>query len=284
MVPKIQGRATSFLWYPSFPKYFHSDPAFRWALHPPPDLDLSLHFKLLHFFSQLPCFNRDKHCNSSPSFLSSIYCLNTFAKPCNPSDSAIPSSLVCLNFASLHHIFSSSSNLAILQEDSISNSKYAGDFFLQLFHLVYLTILFFSLKTVFFNFQTSSMILNHQLLCHSILHSRRCSSSISNLLRSFILQCHFSSNWLTSLPSILSTFLKDSQSPSPSFHLSKSLPVSLLILNRQMSSNLPKFLTSSTFLQASPRSRIHQRYQVSNIASTPSSNFPHLSTQFIPAP
>ena len=102
MVPKIQGRATSFLWYPSFPKYFHSDPAFRWALHPPPDLDLSLHFKLLHFFSQLPCFNRDKHCNSSPSFLSSIYCLNTFAKPCNPSDSAIPSSLVCLNFASLH--------------------------------------------------------------------------------------------------------------------------------------------------------------------------------------
>ena len=283
MVPKIQGRATSFLWYPSFPKYFHSDPAFRWALHPPPDLDLSLHFKLLHFFSQLPCFNRDKHCNSSPSFLSSIYCLNTFAKPCNPSDSAIPSSLVCLNFASLHHIFSSSSNLAILQEDSISNSKYAGDFFLQLFHLVYLTILFFP-QTVFFNFQTSSMILNHQLLCHSILHSRRCSSSISNLLRSFILQCHFSSNWLTSLPSILSTFLKDSQSPSPSFHLSKSLPVSLLILNRQMSSNLPKFLTSSTFLQASPRSRIHQRYQVSNIASTPSSNFPHLSTQFIPAP
>ena len=153
MVPKIQGRATSFLWYPSFPKYFHSDPAFRWALHPPPDLDLSLHFKLLHFFSQLPCFNRDKHCNSSPSFLSSIYCLNTFAKPCNPSDSAIPSSLVCLNFASLHHIFSSSSNLAILQEDSISNSKYAGDFFLQLFHLVYLTILFFFLlKTVFFQF------------------------------------------------------------------------------------------------------------------------------------
>lgn len=110
---------------------------------------------------------------------------------------------------------------------------------------------FFFLKTVFFNFQTSSMILNHQLLCHSILHSRRCSSSISNLLRSFILQCHFSSNWLTSLPSILSTFLKDSQSPSPSFHLSKSLLVSLLILNRQMSSNLPKeiphiinFLTS----------------------------------------
>ena len=158
MVPKIQGRATSFLWYPSFPKYFHSDPAFRWALHPPPDLDLSLHFKLLHFFSQLPCFNRDKHCNSSPSFLSSIYCLNTFAKPCNPSDSAIPSSLVCLNFASLHHIFSSSSNLAILQEDSISNSKYAGDFFLQLFHLVYLTILFFQFPNLLHDPQSSTIV------------------------------------------------------------------------------------------------------------------------------